>query len=137
MFKTKGFSANSSLKRKAIIVDAPDLPPEDCEFFITSYGVADTEITDIPKSNSPVLNVEDVFEHETENTNEEKIDSSIPLTSVKGIGSGTAENLMVHGVRSIDDLIQADPVDLSKNVSGASERTVKEWQKNAKQLMSA
>ena len=29
MFKTKGFSSNNSLKRRAIIVDAPDLPPEE------------------------------------------------------------------------------------------------------------
>ncbi|HMB65826.1 MAG TPA: DNA repair and recombination protein RadA [Patescibacteria group bacterium] len=40
-FKTKGFSANSSLQRRAIIVDAPDLPPEECEFYITEAGVAD------------------------------------------------------------------------------------------------
>ncbi|TFF97001.1 MAG: DNA repair and recombination protein RadA, partial [Promethearchaeota archaeon] len=47
-FKTKGFSANSSLKRRAVIVDAADLPPEECEFFITNAGVADTEEVEIP-----------------------------------------------------------------------------------------
>ncbi|HMF32262.1 MAG TPA: DNA repair and recombination protein RadA [Candidatus Lokiarchaeia archaeon] len=42
-FQAKGFQKNQSLERKAIIVDAPDLPPEDCQFFITEAGVADTE----------------------------------------------------------------------------------------------
>ena len=43
MFKTKGFSSNNSLQRRAVIVDAPDLPPEECVFFITSIGLSDTD----------------------------------------------------------------------------------------------
>jgi len=42
-FQAKGFQKNQSLERKATIVDAPDLPPEDCQFFITEAGVADSE----------------------------------------------------------------------------------------------
>jgi DNA repair protein RadA len=42
-FKAKGFSANSSLERKAVIVDAPDLAPEEASFFITEAGICDTE----------------------------------------------------------------------------------------------
>lgn len=42
-FQAKGFQKNQSLERKATIVDAPDLPPEDCAFFITEAGVADAE----------------------------------------------------------------------------------------------
>ncbi len=42
-FKAKGFQANSSLERTAIIVDAPDLAPEEVCFFITEAGIADTE----------------------------------------------------------------------------------------------
>jgi DNA repair protein RadA len=42
-FQAKGFQKNQSLERKATIVDAPDLPPEDCSFFITEAGVADSE----------------------------------------------------------------------------------------------
>ncbi|MHA1888997.1 MAG: DNA repair and recombination protein RadA [Promethearchaeota archaeon] len=42
-FKTKGFSANTSLERTAIIVDAPDLAPEVATFFITEAGISDTE----------------------------------------------------------------------------------------------
>nr|QEE17759.1 DNA repair and recombination protein RadA [Candidatus Prometheoarchaeum syntrophicum] len=42
-FKTKGFSANTSLERSAIIVDAPDLPPEVASFFITEAGISDSE----------------------------------------------------------------------------------------------
>jgi hypothetical protein len=33
---------SQGLERKATIVDAPDLPPEDCQFFITEAGVADS-----------------------------------------------------------------------------------------------
>jgi len=42
-FQVKGFQKNQSLERKATIVDAPDFPPEDCSFFITEAGVADSE----------------------------------------------------------------------------------------------
>ena len=42
-FQAKGFPRNQSLERKATIVDAPDLPPEDCSFFITEAGISDTE----------------------------------------------------------------------------------------------
>jgi DNA repair protein RadA len=42
-FKTKGFSANTSLERTAIIVDAPDLAPETTSFFITEAGISDDE----------------------------------------------------------------------------------------------
>ena len=42
-FQAKGFQKNQSLERKATIVDAPDLPPENCQFFITEAGVADSE----------------------------------------------------------------------------------------------
>ncbi|KKK96278.1 hypothetical protein LCGC14_2664350, partial [marine sediment metagenome] len=56
MFKTKGFSANNSLKRRGIIVDAPDLPPEECEFFITGAGVADTDKMEVPKEEDQLYN---------------------------------------------------------------------------------
>ncbi len=42
-FQAKGFQKNQSLERKATIVDAPDLPPEDCAFFITEAGISDSE----------------------------------------------------------------------------------------------
>jgi len=42
-FHARGFQKNQNLERKATIVDAPDLPPEDCAFFITEAGVADAE----------------------------------------------------------------------------------------------
>jgi DNA repair protein RadA len=60
MFKTKGFSSNNSLKRRAIIVDAPDLPPEEAEFFITGLGVADTDQVDIPNSKGVELEFETI-----------------------------------------------------------------------------
>ena len=131
MFKTKGFSSNNSLKRRAVIVDAPDLPPEECEFFITSAGVADTEKVEVPESKGLDFKVETLFEGEK---TDEKT-SEIPLVTVKGIGKGTAENLKAQGIISISDLLEANPNTLSAKISGASSKTILEWQTSAKALV--
>ena len=133
MFKTKGFSSNNSLKRRAIIVDAPDLPPEECEFFITSAGVADTEKVDLPKSEARDIKVESLFEGE-DNGNQTK-DEEVPLDIVKGIGKGSVENLKAQGINSISDLLGANPDSLSAKISGASSKTISSWQTNAKALV--
>jgi hypothetical protein len=36
-------------------VDAPDLPPEEAEFFITSVGIADTEKGEVPEAQGLVV----------------------------------------------------------------------------------
>lgn len=139
MFKTKGFSSNNSLKRRAIIVDAPDLPPEECEFYITSAGIADTDKIDLsPKQSSLSFEFEDLYE---ENEKEEKIEPDsevnyeIPLTNVKGIGKGTAETLKTNGIISIEDLLSAEPDKISGKITGISSKMVLEWQKSAKILL--
>ncbi len=129
MFKTKGFSSNSSLKRRAVIVDAPDLPPNECEFFITSAGVADTEKVEIPDEKGLDFEVETLYEES------EGESSEIPLTIVKGIGKGTAENLETEGITTVSALLEADPENLSSRISGVSPKKVSEWQTNAKALM--
>lgn len=48
-FKSKGFSMNSSLERTATIVDAVDVPPESCNFFITDKGISDEEDPEFAK----------------------------------------------------------------------------------------
>ena len=131
MFKTKGFSSNNSLKRRAVIVDAPDLPPEECEFFITAAGVADTDKVEMPDAPELDFEVEKLYEEKEELSEQ---DSEVSLVSVKGIGKGTAEGLAALGVNSIDDLLGADPEDLSAKLSGASTTKVSEWQKNAKEI---
>jgi len=131
MFKTKGFSSNNSLKRRAIIVDAPDLPPEECEFFITSAGVADTEKVDLPESKGLDLKVEALFEENGKVSSGEEV----PLDIVKGIGKGSAENLKAQGINSISDLLDANPDSLSAKISGASSKTILAWQTNAKALV--
>ena len=132
MLKNKGFSANQSLKRRAIMVDAPDLPPEECEFFITSVGVADTETVDKPEDEG------DSADYEVEQFYEESEgDSDIPLTQVKGIGKGTAENLEEQEIKSVPDLLGANPEDLASKIPGISSKKVVEWQKSAKILMSS
>ena len=137
MFKTKGFSSNSSLKRRAIIVDAPDLPPEEAEFYITSVGIADTEVAEIPKI-SPVTEFEVASMYEDVNekgTIYEEKNEEDDLTQVKGIGQGTAESLKVAGIINIKGLIEANPKDIASKVSGASPNKVKEWQASAKGLV--
>ena len=133
MFKTKGFSSNNSLKRRAVIVDAPDLPPEECEFFITAAGVADTDKVDIPDAPGLDFEVEKLYE-EGDSSPE---DSNPNLIAVKGIGKGTVEGLEALGITSITDLVNANPDDLSSKLSGASSKTILDWQKNAKGLVKA
>ena len=133
MFKTKGFSSNSSLKRRAVIVDAPDLPPNECEFFITSAGVADTENVEIPDEKGLNFEVETLYEESEESESENTTD--ITLISVKGIGKGTAESLEVEGITSVKKLLNADPESLSSKISGISPKKVSEWQSNARALI--
>jgi DNA repair protein RadA len=135
MFKTKGFSANSSLKRRAVIVDAPDLPPEECEFFITNAGVADTEEIDLPKSKGLDFELEELYEDDDgEDEDEKEIEKNHSLTDIKGIGKGTLDNLKAEGIETIDDLLDEDPEDLASKISGVSKSMVEEWQKYAEQI---
>lgn len=142
MFKTKGFSSNNSLKRRAIIVDAPDLPPEECEFFITSAGIADTEATEMPSGKGLDFVVEEVFEdnieNESESENEPIPDESaeeVTLLDVKGIGEGTVRNLESQGISTIQALLDANPEDFAPKINGASVKKFIEWQASAKSLI--
>lgn len=133
MFKTKGFSSNNSLKRRAIIVDAPDLPPEECEFFITSAGVADTEKAEVSKTRSIDFEVETLFEEESGELNDKG--SDISLMSVKGIGAGTAESLEEYGITTIENLLKSNPDEIASKISGVSSKKIVEWQTSAKALI--
>ena len=136
MFKTKGFSANNSLKRRAVIVDAPDLPPEECEFYITGVGVADTDTVDMLELKGLDFEIESLYEESEPNTEDsEPSMDEIHLIKVKGIGKGTVENLNAQGITSVAELIKADPDKLSSKISGASVKTVSEWQQNARILL--
>ncbi len=139
MFKTKGFSSNNSLKRRAVIVDAPDLPPEECEFFITSVGIADTETSEMPNVKGLDFEVEDIFEDDIE-VEEESIKSNeeseeLTLLDVKGIGEGTANNLEEQNITTIEALLKANPEVLASRMSGVSVKKVIEWQTNAQKLV--
>jgi hypothetical protein len=137
MFKTKGFSSNNSLKRRAIIVDAPDLPPEEAEFYITSVGIADTEKGEVPEAKGLDFEVETLYEEE-ENTEESEVsDNGNSLIDVKGIGAGTAKNLINVGVGSVKKLVSSDPEKVASEINGVSSKMVLEWQTNAKTLLSA
>lgn len=144
MFKTKGFSSNNSLKRRAIIVDAPDLPPEECEFYITSVGIADTdngEFAPVEAESEEEDESTEGFEVETiykEGSETEKDEKEEPkqetLASVKGIGKATVEKLKAHGIVSVKELVSANPEDLSSKLPGISPKKVIEWQTSAKVL---
>ena len=133
MFKTKGFSSNNSLKRRAIIVDAPDLPPEECEFYITHVGIADTDKFNIPDTDSKVdeIQIEQIYE----DVDLIKDLTNIPLTQVKGIGKETAVNLKSHGIYKINDLISRDPDEIASKIKGLSLKKVIEMQNSAKILL--
>ncbi|MFX0136696.1 MAG: DNA repair and recombination protein RadA [Candidatus Hodarchaeota archaeon] len=135
MFKTKGFSSNNSLKRRAVIVDAPDLPPEECEFFITGAGVADTDTIELPEDSGLDFKIETLYEDDDIQEASEESEERISLLQIKGIGKGTIENLKAQGIISIEALLAADPEELSASISGASAKTVSEWQNNAKALI--
>ncbi len=140
MFKTKGFSSNNSLKRRAIIVDAPDLPPEEAEFYITSVGIADTEKGEVPEAKGLDFEVETLYEEE-DNADESEVsdngNSKHSLIDVKGIGAGTAKNLIKVGVGSVKELASSDPEKVASKINGVSSKMVLEWQTNAKTLLSA
>lgn len=133
MFKTKGFSSNNSLKRRAVIVDAPDLPPEECEFYITNVGIADTDKFNIPDTDSKVneIQIEQIYE----DIDLIKDLTNIPLTQVKGIGKETAVNLKAHGICKINDLISRDPDEIASKIKGLSLKKVIEMQNSAKILL--
>jgi len=140
MFKTKGFSSNSSLKRRAVIVDAPDLPPEEAEFFITSVGIADTEKGEVSEAQGLDFEVETLYEEEGDAKGSEDSgngNDKHSLIDVKGIGAGTAKNLIKVGVDSVEGLVSSDPEQLASRISGVSSKMVLEWQTAAKALLSA
>lgn len=139
MFKTKGFSSNNSLKRRAIIVDAPDLPPEEAEFYITSVGIADTEKGEVPEAQGLDFEVETLYEEESNAEESEVSDNgngNHSLVDVKGIGAGTANNLIKVGVGSVKELVSSDPEKVASKINGVSSKMVLEWQTNAKTLLS-
>ncbi len=141
MFKTKGFSSNNSLKRRAVIVDAPDLPPEEAEFYITAVGIADTEKGEVPEAKGLDFEVETLYEEEQvvgEVSVEESTGSGeYSLIDVKGIGAGMAKNLIKNGVASVDALIESDPEQLASKISGISSKMINDWQANAIALINA
>ena len=135
MFKTKGFSSNNSLKRRAIIVDAPDLPPEEAEFYITSVGIADTEKGEVTEAKGLDFEVEALYEEEK--IEKEAGSGEYSLIDVKGIGAGMAKNLIENGVSSVDALIESDPKQLASKISGISPKMIGDWQTNAIALINA
>jgi len=137
-FKTTGFSANNSLKRKGIIVDAPDLPPEDCEFYITASGLADTEkvsLEEIDQDDAPGPHSDLEIESLYEDREPEGSSPAIPITNISGIGKTSAKSLQDQGVSTIAELLDSDAKELAET-SGLSEKMIHKWMASAKTLLS-
>jgi hypothetical protein len=114
-------------------VDAPDLPPEEAEFFITSVGIADTEKGEVPEAQGLDFEVETLYEEESNAEESEISDDSngkLSLIDVKGIGAGTAKNLIKVGVGSVKELVSSDPEKVASEINGVSSKMVLEWQPN-------
>lgn len=60
---------------------------------------------------------------------------NIAQTSVKGIGKGIAENLGTEGITTVEELLNADPENLSSKISGISPKKVSEWQSKARVIL--
>ncbi len=137
MFKTKGFSANNSLLRRAIIVDAPDLPPEECEFYITSIGLADTDqgefVPKLGEEGSEELQVEPVVEDVLEDIPPNQAPSPVPIGKVKGIGDATAKKFSGQGIKTASDLLNANNEQLSAK-TGVPAKKIAEFKEAAKIL---
>jgi len=58
----------------------------------------------------------------------------LDLIEVPGIGQKRAQQLKNAGINSIDELVKADPKEVSKNLQ-VTEKTVSKWIANAKQLL--
>ena len=124
-------------------MDAPDLPPEEAEFYITSVGIADTEKGEVPEAQGLDFEVETLYEEEKEEVKAEDSENSDngngehSLIDVKGIGAGSAKNLIKVGIDSVEGLVSSDPEQVASKITGVSSKMVLEWQTSAKALLSA
>jgi predicted flap endonuclease-1-like 5' DNA nuclease len=103
-------------------------------------GIADTEKGEVPESQGLSFEVETLYEEEV-NAEESRVSDNgngkHSLIDVKGIGAGTAKNLIKVGVGSVSELVSSDPEQIASKISGVSSKMVLEWQNNAKALLSA
>jgi len=129
-FHAKGFQANKGLERTAVIVDAADLPPEECKFFITGVGVADSDkVDEAPKKSEKIdskksekidskksekIDSKNLYEPLDEET-EEAI-SGTPLKNIKGIGPSVAGKLEKVNIFTAEDLANAE--ENAENIAG-------------------
>ncbi|MCP6720526.1 MAG: DNA repair and recombination protein RadA [Patescibacteria group bacterium] len=136
-FKSKGFSANSSLQRRAVIVDAPDLPPNDCEFFITSVGIADTDkIEKEVQSNPEPFILEQLYEEDESEEQSSGNGKVIPISNIAGIGAGTAKKLKDQGIENVEALLNCESKKIAAEINGISDKMIDKYKKSAKALVS-
>ena len=65
-----------------------------------------------------------------------KVTLNSPIEIVKGIGAGRAKQLKEHGVKTVGDLLNADPKTLGDAIKGISPDQVRKWQNEARESMS-
>jgi len=64
-----------------------------------------------------------------------KVTPSSPIEIVKGIGAGRAKQLREHGVKTVGDLLNADPDKLGDAIKGVSPDQIRKWQNEARESM--
>lgn len=57
------------------------------------------------------------------------------LADIGGLGAARIEALAAMGIFTVRDLAQADPAAINAALDGANERMVKDWQKQARELL--
>lgn len=64
-----------------------------------------------------------------------KVTLNSPVEIIKGIGSGRAKQLKEHGVKTVGDLLNADPKKLGDAIKGVSSDQIVKWQEEAREAM--
>jgi len=83
----------------------------------------------------PPRSSEAVFDRNVKEKRKDKaVKTMLDLTQVPGIGPKRAQQLKNVGVNSVEDLVKADPKEVSRNLQ-VTEKTVSKWIANAKQIL--
>ncbi|MEM2047836.1 MAG: helix-hairpin-helix domain-containing protein [Candidatus Jordarchaeales archaeon] len=64
-----------------------------------------------------------------------KVTANSPVEIIKGIGPGRAKLLKEHGVKTVGDLLNADPKKLGSEIKGVSSDQIMKWQEEAREAM--
>ncbi|MBS7287529.1 MAG: helix-hairpin-helix domain-containing protein [Candidatus Freyarchaeota archaeon] len=64
-----------------------------------------------------------------------KVTLNSPVEIIKGIGPDKAKRLKEHGVKTVGDLLNADPKKLGDAIKGISSNQIARWQEEAREAV--